>query len=85
MKWPSCGTRSAIIRWRPFIDHLAGRVHQFLVTGRRGLTEFVWQCDVRIVEGSELQFVDPELQSLVNVNTPEEYHAALRAAGLAAP
>ncbi len=63
----------------------AGRAHQFLVAGRRGLTEFVRQCDAQIVEGTELQSVDPELQSLVNVNTPAEYHAALRAAGLAAP
>jgi len=61
----------------------AGRVHQFLATGRRGLTEFVRQCDVRIVEGTELHAVDPELQSLVNVNTPAEYKAALKAAGFA--
>jgi molybdenum cofactor guanylyltransferase len=62
----------------------AERVHHFLAAGRRGLTEFVRQCDVRIVEGTELQAVDPELQSLVNVNTPAEYLAALRAAGFAA-
>jgi molybdenum cofactor guanylyltransferase len=62
----------------------AGRVRQFLAGGRRGLTEFVRQCDVRIVEGTELRVVDPELHSLVNVNTPDEYQAALRAAGFEA-
>ncbi len=62
----------------------AGRVREFLAAGRRGLTEFARQCDVRVVGGTELQAVDPELQSLVNVNTPAEYLAALRAAGFAA-
>jgi molybdenum cofactor guanylyltransferase len=62
----------------------AGRVQQVLTAGGRGLTQFVRQCDARIVEGAELRVVDPELQSLVNVNTPEEYQAALRAAGFKA-
>jgi molybdopterin-guanine dinucleotide biosynthesis protein A len=61
-----------------------GRVREFLAAGRLGLTQFVSQCDARIVEGTELRAVDPELQSLCNVNTPAEYEAALRAAGFAA-
>ncbi len=61
----------------------AGRAREFLNTRRRGLTEFVRQRDVRIVEAVELRAVDPELRSLANVNTPVEYEAALRAAGFA--
>ena len=38
--------------------------------------------DARIVTASELRDVDPDLKSLRNCNTPEEYKAALRDAGL---
>jgi len=34
-----------------------------------------------LLEGEELRAVDPELKSLRNINTPEEYAAALREAG----
>ena len=36
----------------------------------------------REVDVAELRHVDPELQSLLNVNTPEEYSAALNMVGL---
>ena len=35
----------------------------------------------RIVEAAELADVDPAFQTLRNVNTPEEYEAALRELG----
>jgi molybdenum cofactor guanylyltransferase len=60
------------------------RVREFLAAGRLGLTDFVRQSDARLVDGPELRAVDPELRSLCNVNTPAEYEAALRAAGLTA-
>lgn len=43
-------------------------------------------CDVvrtRIVVDDELRRVDPRLRTVFNVNSPEDYHAALRDAGLA--
>jgi molybdopterin-guanine dinucleotide biosynthesis protein A len=39
------------------------------------------QVRAREIDVGELRGVDPELQSLRNTNTPEEYRAALRAAG----
>jgi molybdopterin-guanine dinucleotide biosynthesis protein A len=36
----------------------------------------------RVVEPVELMEVDPELQTLRNLNTPEDYEAALREAGI---
>ena len=39
--------------------------------------------DTREVNVEELRMVDPDLQSLRNLNTPEEYFAALAAAGFA--
>lgn len=38
------------------------------------------EVPTRVVEGHELTDVDPALQSLRNLNTPEEYEAALREA-----
>ncbi len=38
--------------------------------------------DARIVSESELREVDPDLESLVDCNTPETYQRALRATGL---
>lgn len=39
-------------------------------------------CDARTIDVEELRSVDPELDSLRNLNTPEEYADALRRAGL---
>lgn len=38
-------------------------------------------CDVREIDVEELRSVDPTLDSLRNTNTPEDYRAALAAAG----
>jgi molybdopterin-guanine dinucleotide biosynthesis protein A len=43
------------------------------------------QVRARRVTAEELADVDPELQSLANVNTPAEYQAALARAGFPAP
>ncbi|QDS96849.1 molybdenum cofactor guanylyltransferase [Adhaeretor mobilis] len=40
------------------------------------------ECDTREVPVEELHTVDSHLRSLMNCNTPEEYEAALRVAGL---
>jgi len=39
--------------------------------------------EAQLLEGEELRSADPDLKSLRNVNTPDEYAAALRDAGLA--
>ena len=39
------------------------------------------QVPTRVVEASELADVDPTFQSLRNLNTPEDYEAAVREAG----
>lgn len=40
------------------------------------------ECDVREVPVDELRVVDPDLQTLRNVNQPADYHAALQVAGV---
>jgi molybdopterin-guanine dinucleotide biosynthesis protein A len=47
---------------------------------------FLLECArAREIDVAELRIVDPELSSLRNINTPEEYAAALKDAGFAAP
>jgi molybdopterin-guanine dinucleotide biosynthesis protein A len=41
-------------------------------------------CDARVVEVNELRAVDPNLDSLRNMNRPDDYQAALRDVGLSA-
>lgn len=61
---------------------------EVLPVARRLLTEnrlrpvFLFDAvPTRIVEASELADIDPDFQSLRNLNTPEDYRAALRDAG----
>ena len=42
----------------------------------------VEKCDARVIDVKELRDVDPNLDSLRNINTTEEYQAALRDVGL---
>ena len=42
-------------------------------------------CDAMVVDAEELRCVDPGLDSLRNLNTPDEYRAALREAGFGDP
>jgi molybdenum cofactor guanylyltransferase len=51
---------------------------QLLATGRRAVTDLFTVLRTRIVTADELADVDPDLQALRNVNTPQDYAAALR-------
>jgi molybdopterin-guanine dinucleotide biosynthesis protein A len=53
-------------------------VKKLLAEDRRSLQFLFEEVPTRVVTPAELADVDPELQSLRNVNTPEEYQAALR-------
>jgi molybdopterin-guanine dinucleotide biosynthesis protein A len=61
---------------------LEPRVGQLIAAGRLRPFFLVQESDARIVDISELRAVDSTLSSLRNANTPEEYHQALRIAGL---
>lgn len=56
-------------------------VREMLAADRLRVTDLFDRVTTRIIEPAELADIDPELQSLRNVNTPEEYEAALRTAG----
>jgi molybdopterin-guanine dinucleotide biosynthesis protein A len=75
------------------VPHVGGRHHplaavyrvdvletvQGLLANNRMRPVYLFETlPVRIVEASEFADVDPELQSLRNLNTPEDYEAALR-------
>jgi molybdenum cofactor guanylyltransferase len=53
-------------------------VLQHLKANRLRLTDLIETLPTRIVESHEFADVDPELESLRNVNTREEYEAALQ-------
>ncbi|HEX4150490.1 MAG TPA: molybdenum cofactor guanylyltransferase [Pirellulales bacterium] len=48
---------------------------------RRGLVDLLDRIDTRAIAADELTSVDPQLQSLRNLNTPDDYLAALAEAG----
>jgi molybdopterin-guanine dinucleotide biosynthesis protein A len=60
---------------------LEEQIRQMLAEGKRSPTSLVRACDSRIVEADELRNADPTLESLRNVNTRNDYVAALRDAG----
>ncbi|HEV7998661.1 MAG TPA: molybdenum cofactor guanylyltransferase [Planctomycetaceae bacterium] len=60
---------------------LEARVRGLIAEGRLRSQLLVQASDVSAVDLADLRAVDPELDSLRNVNTPEEYEAALRSAG----
>lgn len=60
---------------------LEDRVRGLLAADRRRPLFLIEESDSRIVDVDELRAVDPRLDSLRNLNTPEEYEAALRDAG----
>lgn len=62
---------------------LAPRVRRLLAADRLRLLDLCRLSRVRDIDVAELRVVDPRLDSLRNVNTPEDYAAALAAAGLA--
>jgi len=62
---------------------VAGRARRLLAEGRRSLRALLEECDVHWVSLDSLRRVDPQLLSLRNVNTPDDYRTALKLAGLA--
>lgn len=57
-------------------------IQDLLDAGTFRLTTLTERCCCRRVPGSALRDVDPELESLRNINTPEEYSDALSTAGI---
>lgn len=62
---------------------LAARTRQLVAAQRLRLLFLIQESDSVEVSVDELRAVDPQLQSLCNLNRPEDYEAALRLAGLA--
>jgi molybdopterin-guanine dinucleotide biosynthesis protein A len=56
-------------------------VNRLLAADRLRATDLVEELRARIVTADELRDIDPDLATLRNINTPEEYQAALAAAG----
>ena len=56
-------------------------VHTMLAANQLRLTDLFDRINVRVIVPDELTAADPQLHSLRNVNTPDEYEAAVRAAG----
>ena len=54
------------------------KVDRLLQQDRRALRDLVSICDVRAVDQPTLQQVDPDLISLHNINTQEDYDKALQ-------
>lgn len=54
-------------------------MHRLISDGITALRDLPGGCNARVVADRELQSVDPELRSLMNVNTPEEYSRAVAA------
>lgn len=60
---------------------LAERADELIALGRRRLVDLVEHAHARLISDVELRAVDRTLESFRNCNTPDEYLAALRAAG----
>jgi molybdenum cofactor guanylyltransferase len=60
---------------------LQQRVAEMIRAGRLRTSLLVQESDARLVDVAELRAIDPQLDSLQNVNTPEEYEVALTGAG----
>lgn len=56
-----------------------------LYENRLRVTDLFALVNTRLIDETSLRDVDPQLESVRNVNTPEEYQTALREAGYAAP
>ena len=54
------------------------RVRELLAADRLRMTDLLDAVTTVVIEAEELADIDPGLQSLRNVNTPDEYAAALR-------
>lgn len=60
---------------------LLGAVRRLLAADRRRASFLFDEVPTRVVEAAELADIDPTFQSFRNLNTPEEYQAALRELG----
>ena len=65
--------------------HLLPQVQQLVEAGERRPRALFDCCKTNRVSTDLLKGVDPDLQSLVNLNTPEDYEAALREHALPIP
>jgi molybdopterin-guanine dinucleotide biosynthesis protein A len=59
-------------------------VESLLASGERSLMSVIERCHTARVDSESLRGIDPELSSLANCNTPEDYRRALAAAGFPA-
>jgi molybdopterin-guanine dinucleotide biosynthesis protein A len=81
---------AAVPREGDFYHPLAGvysvalteRVASLVGTDRLRLLDLIEGCRARAIDAKQLKGVDPELSSLRNVNSPDDYAAALSDAGL---
>ena len=60
---------------------LAATARERLAAGERRLGSLAGHCRNRLIDVAELRHVDPQLQSLRNINSPDDYAWALREAG----
>ncbi len=60
---------------------LEGAARELVSNDRRRPLFLVEECNSFLVPEADIQVVDPELHSLRNTNTPDEYQTALRIAG----
>ncbi len=57
-------------------------VRKLLAEDRRRPFFLISECDSIIIHETEFRDIDPDLDTLANLNTPEDYEAALRKLGL---
>lgn len=60
-------------------------VERHLAAGSLSLRELLAEIDVRYVESAELQEVDPHLESLRNINRPQQYRDFVQQFGFEVP
>jgi molybdopterin-guanine dinucleotide biosynthesis protein A len=52
------------------------RLYQHLITGRLSLIDFLQVARIRVVSGEEIEPIDPQLISFLNINTPRDLERA---------
>jgi len=65
--------------------HLAKRAQSLIESGKSRPFDLIQSSNTNRIDVAELKTIDPELDSLYNVNTPEEYQSALARAGFTSP
>ena len=61
------------------------QIEACLAADERAIHALLAKLDIRWIAPDELRDVDPQLESLLNVNRPEAYHQALKLAGATQP